>query len=164
MKNKMTRAFWFLVWCVLRAYAVTRPRVTILANDGTTIVRRWFLTSRPVGDATGTPGWYLHHIVSPDPDPDPHNHPWEIATTRVLRGAYLEERSNVIAPRWVNHVHRLRSVGDPVPAFKRSIFHRVTHVRPNTWTLFHAGQKHGRGWGFLQDDNTIRAPRQGVAP
>ena len=136
----IARAFWYAVWLVLRAYAFTRPSVTIFL--GGRYLRRWFLTCTPEQDASGTPGRYLHEWHSPDPDRRLHNHPWEWAYTRVLRGGYTEARSDWDKPARI----RVRRVGDRV-AFGPSTRHRVAAIAPNTWTLFHAGPKHGRGWG-----------------
>jgi hypothetical protein len=142
--SSIAAALWFVVWLAVRVYACTRPRVDIFSSDGTLIVRRWFLTSRPADGSSGTPGWYLHHLVSPDPDDKPHNHPWRTASTRVLRGRYVESRTSDIAGMsWIER-HEAGD-GARLPPW---IYHRILNVLPNTWTLFHAGQKHGRGWGF----------------
>jgi hypothetical protein len=138
------RAFWFLVWCVIRAYAEFRPQRTIIL-DGKRYMVRYFLTSTPEGDATGTPGTYLHHIRCADVDRRVHNHPWEWANTRILRGGYVERRE------WpgerISGFIFSRKPGDRA-ALTPNVYHRITYVEPNTWTLFRAGPKHGRGWGF----------------
>lgn len=146
-------AVGFSLWVVLRLLATTRPMITARGPDGTPIFHRWFLTSRPFGGSTGTPGWYLHHLTAPDYDPEEHNHPWERAETRVLRGGYTESRSGI---------RRARLPGD-CAGFSGSTFHRITSVLPNTWTLFYAGPKHGRGWGFA-DGRKARDPNGKQAP
>jgi hypothetical protein len=138
----ITRAFWYLVWLVVRAYAFTRPK-TIIYIDGLAYKTRYFLTSRPVGDETGPPGWYLHHYHRPDADRRLHNHPWTRATTRILRGGYSEIRGYDDGARYIF----TKRAGDTGEIFERT-FHRVASLHGDTWTLFHAGPKHGRGWGF----------------
>jgi hypothetical protein len=135
----VTRAFWWCVWLVVRAYAFTRPRRYLEGAN----VTRWFLTSRPTTDKTGTPGWYLHRFHGPDKDRRTHNHPWSRATTRILRGGYVELREYDDGARLIFE----RRPGDCVEIFERT-FHRVAALHGETWTLFHAGPKHGRGWGF----------------
>lgn len=135
------RAFWFCVWAVLRVYAFTRPRRRICAPDGTLLITRWFLTSRPIGESTGTPGYYLHRLETPDTTREEHNHPWTFARTRVLRGWYIETR---------NGVPRSHSAGQ-TDTLEPHEYHRISHVGRldgPTWTLFHAGPKHHMGWGF----------------
>jgi hypothetical protein len=142
----MTRALWFAVWLVLRAYAFTRPSVTIYLG-GAPYMRRWFLTSTPEGDSSGVPGWYLHQWHAPDVDRRLHNHPWWWSSTRVVRGWYIEARKAV--GRGASGLHR-RAVGSRA-TFTADTRHRVTSIGPNTWTLFHAGPKHGLGWGPKND-------------
>lgn len=136
-------AFWWCVWAMLRAFAVLRP-LRIIGERGigpqpNPLFLRWFLSSRPrTPTETGTPGWYLHNYRRPDLDRREHNHPWKEAHTIVLRGGYVETRDGI---------RRTRLPGDHA-AFDRETFHRITAVLPGTWTLFYAGPKHGRGWGF----------------
>jgi hypothetical protein len=138
----VTRAFWFLVWCVVRAYAAFRPQRTIFLN-GQRYMTRYFLTSTPKGDETGTPGLYLHRLWIPDADRRTHNHPWEHATTRILRGGYVERRTYDDGAALI-----FRRVAGDRASLPPGVFHRVASVEPETWTLFRAHAKHGRGWGF----------------
>jgi hypothetical protein len=137
------RAFWFLVWCVLRLYACTRPKV-VIRLDGEAYLTRWFLTCpwKP-GDPTGPEGWYLHHIHRPDADRRLHNHPWHWASSRILRGGYSE----LYHAGDGRDKFRINYPGDGHYIFGY-MFHRIHAVLPNTWTLFRAGPKHGKGWGF----------------
>ena len=141
------RAALYVLWLVLRACACFRPRRKV-AN-----LTRFYLTSRPGPDgSTGTPGWYLHRIDAPDPDREEHNHPWKLGRTLVLRGFYAEKRS------FKNHILR---VGDRAE-LRRHDFHRIILVSPGTWTLFHASEKHGKGWGFRQYvGGPVRSGREG---
>jgi hypothetical protein len=138
----MARCFWFLVWLVVRSYAEFRPQRTIYL-DGRKYMTRYFLTSSPVGDETGTPGRYLQRLHMPDADRRLHNHPWESAETRVLRGGYLERREYDDGKA----LTFVRRTGDRA-SLPPGMFHRIFAVADNTWTLFHAGTKHGRSWGF----------------
>ncbi len=86
----------------------------------------------------------LHKIHRPDTDRWLHNHPWRTATFRILSGGYTEERLvdgrvEVRAYR-VGHVNRLDA----------RTFHRITSIRPNTWTLGLIGER-VQDWGFLVD-------------
>lgn len=142
-RSRIVRVLYWLVWLVLRVYAVARP-LRIIGEHGIgpqphPLFLRWFLTSRPrTPQETGTPGWYLHNYRQPDFDRREHNHPWRVARTFILRGGYVETRDGV---------RRVRMPGDTAVITSRE-YHRITEVLPNTWTLFYAGPKHGRGWGF----------------
>lgn len=138
IRRTLAMVWGWCLWAVLRVYATTRPMITAMGPEGEVIFHRWFLTSRPEGGATGTPGWYLHHLTAPDYDRREHDHPWGYARTRVLRGWYVETRDGT---------PYTRCAADSA-VFVQGDYHRITHVRAGTWTLFYAGAKHGRGWGF----------------
>lgn len=133
-QSSVTRALYFLAWLVLRVYAVCRPSARIAQGS----ITRWFLTSRPTDGHTGPPGCYLHRINRADFRLDEHNHPWTYGRSYVLRGGYAEQRDGVM---------RARLAGTRSD-FAPTMFHRIDTVLPNTWTLFVAGPKTGRGWGF----------------
>jgi hypothetical protein len=145
----ITRAFWYLVWLVVRAYAFTRPCHTIML-DGAPYVTRWYLTGerREIRAAlargeTGMPGTYLHHFHCADTDRRLHNHPYAWCTTRILRGGYIERTAYLDAPS-VLLTYRAGDDGCLTPG----VWHRIASLHGETWTLFTAGPKHGRGWGF----------------
>lgn len=141
-------AIGWLLWLVLRAYALARPLRVIgvdaagnsrLGPQPNPLFLRWFLTTKPTRpDETGTPGWYLHNYRREDHDRREHTHPWTTAHTLILRGGYIETRDGI---------RRVRLPGDRAVITERES-HRIVSVLPNTWTLFYAGPKHGRGWGF----------------
>lgn len=139
----IVRAFWYLVCLLVRAYAFTRPSVTIHFPTGP-YMRRWFLTCTPEDGSSGPPGYYLHEWFAPDADRRLHNHPWEDSSTRILEGGYLEVRSDWGLPPRL----RVRRVGDRA-VMNAATRHRVASLAwPGpTRTLFHAGPKHGKGWG-----------------
>jgi hypothetical protein len=145
----ITRAFWYLVWLVVRAYAYTRPRHTIML-DGSPYVTRWYLTGsrREIRAAlargeTGMPGTWLHYFHCADTDRRLHNHPNEWCESRILRSGYTEIRAIGDSDPWI-YANR---AGD-VSRLTAAHWHRVASLHGETWTLFTAGPKHGRGWGF----------------
>ena len=100
--------------------------------------------------------WYLHRFVRNDAERHLHSHPWRRADSVVLVGAYTEERAFHIPPhmgrpaqtlerhiltvRWFNTLRR-----DPLLID----LHRITAIRPETWTLFsHTAWDYP--WGFYQ--------------
>jgi hypothetical protein len=146
------RLWWWLMWAALRAYAFTRPKFVIVL-DGEAYITRWYLTGTgptPAnGFATGEPGLYLHHIHRPDADRRLHNHPYDWAEWTILRGGYVEARARAtVSGCRAHYFDRHYAAGDLVEISPHT-YHRIVTVRPNTWTLFRAGPKHGRGWGFL---------------
>lgn len=146
----ISRAFWYLVWLAVRVYASTRPKVYL---DGANVTR-WFLTgnaseirARLLAGETGMPGLYLHHFHGADRDRRTHNHPWWRAETRILRGGYTEIREYDDSARLLFE----KRAGDTGEIFERT-FHRVAALHGDTWTLFRAYAKHGRGWGFKKGE------------
>ena len=104
------------------------------------------------------PGLYLHEIHSADSDARGlHNHPWSRGDTRVLRGEYIERRQYDDGAR-LTFIRRAGSRATLPP----EVFHRITSVKPNTWTLFRAFQKHGRGWGFREAGRPLGVPSEDV--
>lgn len=89
------------------------------------------------------PGYWLHYFHRADADRRLHNHPYEWATFRILRGGYTEARAWLDRDPWI---HEYRA-GD-VSRILEGTWHRIMALHGETWTLGHAGPKHGRGWGF----------------
>jgi hypothetical protein len=130
----------WLVWAALYAWFVwhkRRPSHTIML-DGRPYISRWFLSADPPPGSTLAEGWHLHRIHASDGDRRLHNHPTEWARAWILRGGYVEQRGAACLTY---------APGDRVE-LPPHVYHRIRSVRPNTWTLFRAGPKHGRGWGF----------------
>jgi hypothetical protein len=103
-------------------------------------------------------GLFLHCFHTSDPD-GLHNHPWHDARSLILRGAYFEERN--FAP--IESVADLLPLNGPhyscmvtkriywpgnVNTITDRDWHRVELLSDEVWTLFSAGTKHGKGWGF----------------
>jgi hypothetical protein len=139
-----------VVWFIARTYAwlVARPVWVIKGPDGSPYLTRVYLT--PKGewwrDKLGLPGMFLHYFHRSDHERELHNHPWSWAL--ILSGGYLEERHD----DWP----RCYFEGDTNKITERT-FHRVTllNEKAGTWTLFVAGARHGRSWGFLQPDGAV---------
>lgn len=111
--------------------------------------------------------FYLHRFVSSDSERHLHNHPWGWGRSLVLSGSYSEESVVDLCPhagrsgcvtrttrvRWWNKVDG-------------NWFHRISDVKPGTWTLFFHGKRVGvagrpKGWGFLESvdsETTIFRP------
>lgn len=100
-------------------------------------------------------GVYVHRIVDADPGLDLHGHPWPFVSL-VLQGGYTEEaidaREAPLCAEIGEHFDRPRgeerewSAGT-VHRMPLTIAHRITQVRPHTWTLVLRGRK-SRSWGF----------------
>ena len=141
----IARAKWFLVWLALRTYAALFCTCVRIELDGNLYMRRWFLRGKPSYDGeTGPPGSYLQRIYRADADRRLHNHPWELAHSRILRGCYKEVSRYLDFPA-VTTTYR---PGD-VNVLTEQVFHRISAVsRGGVWTWFTASRKHGRSWGF----------------
>lgn len=107
---------------------------------------------------------YLHRFVRSDSERHLHDHPWPVATSRVLTGRYIEERAD-LAPIQVQAAKQGKR---PIitPPHRKAVtrrnrltssrtwhtsIHRITDVQPETWTLFSHGEW-DREWGFYQLD------------
>lgn len=95
-------------------------------------------------------GWtfYLHRFVSGDGDRSLHDHPWRMALSFVLSGAYTEARlieldtSERIGMRIKFGTVRFFNI------IKGNDFHQIMKAKPDTWTLF-VHSPRCKGWGFL---------------
>jgi hypothetical protein len=150
------RLVGFLLWLALRLYVfVARRPMRRLRPDEADYIDRYFLTSTPQGDETGTPGWYLQRIYRADPDTRLHTHPWAHSKSLILRGGYGERKwahEHVTQTRWYTPL-----TWNTFP--NRYVQHRIFWVWGDTWTLFYAGPKHGKGWGFVGNTRTDEATR-----
>lgn len=126
-------------------------------------------------------GVYLHRITAADPGIDLHDHPWPFVSV-VLWGGYWEERADArMASRFagfaeINEAHQAWKdvpgsaprghVGErrrwSVRRFRMDEAHRITEVRPRTWTLVVRGRK-SRPWGFFQPDGWVDQRRYDYA-
>lgn len=100
---------------------------------------------------------HLHRILLPDGARDLHDHPWSFFSI-VLWGGYVEEFLDGLPEISRDKLFR-RYMRMPVEPKTRSIrwwnyhgmhsAHRITLVRPRTWTLVFCGMR-VRRWGFLR--------------
>lgn len=105
-------------------------------------------------------GWtaYLHHFVRDDEERWLHDHPWPFAIALVVSGGYIEERLQHLDPeRGLVTARRALRAG-AVNVIRARDFHRVTAVRPGTWTLF-VHRRRCKSWGFLQWSKNGMEPR-----
>jgi hypothetical protein len=94
---------------------------------------------------------FVHEIHTPDGDRHMHDHPWEWSAAVVLSGGYTELREDGgLFGHEAMYEHELtHAVGD-LNTFFRGDYHRITHVDPDTVTLFLCGRE-SHDWGFLVD-------------
>jgi hypothetical protein len=144
----------FLVWLWWRILAALFARYElILAPDGSKYLSRWHypswlvdLTARHDGGAQDY--LFLHYFHQSDPDRGWHCHPWEWCESKILRGVYVQ----ALPYFWrglYRPAFRVYAVGDRNRLTDE--YHAVSIVRGPVWTLFRAGPKHGRSWGFMNE-------------
>jgi hypothetical protein len=126
-------------------------------RQGQLYLGRWYLLG---GDGHGrAPGWrgqcqhnlFLHHFWMSDPD-GLHNHPYRKSRSLILTGGYWEwRRKHVPGHHEVIFQQGKHYPPGSVNTIRADDFHRVVlcDMQRGVWTLFFAGKKHGRGWGFL---------------
>lgn len=118
-----------------------------LSHGGRVFLERWGLVHDRLG------GFYLHHLTGPDPGMDLHDHPWAFVSV-ILKGGYTEQEIDTatavdcaaLAHRqwhWLS-VHRM-----PLTSA-----HRITTVRPGTWTLV-LREPTRRRWGFYMPSGWV---------
>lgn len=126
----------------------TYPTLQLLTLTGASYLTRWNLVSTP---------WfrvYVHRIDGPDPDRAPHNHPTDWCCF-VLWGGYTHVR--VVVPATPMRTYTGTLWGYPLPTERirwwnymtTDIYHRITDVKPYTWTLCFSGPRKDTAWGFL---------------
>lgn len=87
---------------------------------------------------------FIHHIPSGDHDRYMHTHPWRWAVSLILRGGYTEIRRSPgsVCQQWRSHPRWA------IVSWCERTTHRILSVDPGTYTLFIAGPRTGKGWGF----------------
>ncbi|HYE79199.1 MAG TPA: hypothetical protein VEI97_14545 [bacterium] len=107
--------------------------------QGTPYLERYHVAS------AGQVNVYLHRFVGDDAPGVLHDHPWPLALSLILWGAYREERLEQIH----HAVTRWRVLGPGrLNLIRGNDHHRVELVSPEVWTLFVTLGK-TKGWGFL---------------
>jgi hypothetical protein len=94
---------------------------------------------------------WLQRIWRADGDRHMHDHPWNASGSLILSGGYGEVRETFGE---CGRSGRTLTAGD-VNLLPWGVYHRITSVKPRTWTLFVTGRPHGRGWGFLVDGRHV---------
>lgn len=137
-------------------YAKQTPFSHLRHADGTPYMERYWI--RPYNPARrDAMAIRLHHIASADVDRVLHDHPWPFWSI-ILRGGYVEERP-------VDKGHPVFEGGEELTyktvhrqgAVLRRLAtdrHRITHVFPDTWTLFITGPQ-AHWWGFYTPTGKI---------
>lgn len=131
-------------------------RLTLTGPTGAVFLDRF-------GVGTRWFGFYLHRILDADPGLDLHDHPWPFVSL-ILHGGYEEEAiDSREAPRWAAFAENfgvrprgwVREWGRwSIHRMPLTIAHRITAVRPHTWTLVLRGRK-SRSWGFYLPDGFV---------
>lgn len=88
---------------------------------------------------------YLHEIHRGDEDPELHNHPWRFALAWILSGGYAEERREIDGEACTVRARTFRP--GHLNLIGADTYHRLSEVRPSTWTLFVVGPR-VQDWGF----------------
>lgn len=149
----IARVGGFLLWCFYRAWACFRPSDRIVLG-GDLYMRRFYLRGEPNGSG---PSLRLQHIVRADKDRTLHNHPWDYAESRILRGWYREKRQACYWPRTTTEQRGPETLHRRAPGTRNVLrsdyfyedIHRIVAVSPGgVWTLFRTSARHGRGWGM----------------
>lgn len=137
----------WLILCSLVAYvAWVEDEKLVIKDEEGPYLTRWHLVD------LGFCKVFLHHIHRADKDRDLHNHPWPRAFAVVLRGGYYEQRGD--QPPAAAFYYGPATDGPRINTLRPDTYHRITYVRPNTWTLFFAGRR-SRDWGFLVDGKHV---------
>lgn len=147
---------YVILWALLRVYVwvARRPALTIKGLDGSPYLTRWHLFGNHGGE-WGRPGWYLHFFHRSDYDRALHNHPWVWCKIWVLKGGYTETRAWNLDHVGSKELMDLRLISRR-PGAKYTLlamhYHRTTlhYEDRGSWSLVHAGPKHGRRWGFAR--------------
>ncbi len=133
----------FLVWRVL-AFFLARYEL-IPAPDGSPYLSRWHFP-RWLARKRGAAYLFLHHFHQSDPDRGWHNHPYHWCESTLLRGAYVQTIPYLWRGEWRPAYQTFRSSGVNM-LFGQ--YHAVALIASPVWTLFRAGPKHGKSWGFM---------------
>lgn len=105
----------------------------------------------------------LHKFYAPDQDRFHHNHPWIKSHSLILSGGYIEERLQLPGPITYGPDKNGHTWTPKIPIDKYKTYKpgRVNTIHADDyhtircllnerycWTLFIAGKRTGKGWGF----------------
>ena len=139
---------FFSNWLIKRAKKTPYRKGHLYHTDGSTYMERYALFETRWLSAR------VHWIATADIDLHLHDHPWSFVSY-LLRGGYTENRPKTIEPSFITNLGNIeeqtrtyRSVDYRRWAWRHSTDrHRISHVYPNTWTLFIYGPIR-QWWGF----------------
>jgi len=119
-----------MINCILYFISGFFPCRIIMVNDKP-YLERYFITDKI----------FIHRFLSSDGDRHVHDHPWYWAFSIILTGKYHEELldNEQESCKWFNFISSTH-------------MHRITWIKPNTWTLFVTSKRTFNGWGFLNNE------------
>lgn len=96
---------------------------------------------------------YLHRFVNEDArDEGVHDHPWDLAFSQVLHGGYTQQvNAEAVQPGTPLALAEQQVNAGDTNLIAGTRFHKITHVKNETWTLF-VHSNWCRPWGFLHGD------------
>lgn len=146
----------------------------IIEINGAPYLERYFLGH----NANGFQLW-LHHFLTADGERHHHSHPW-FAISQILCGGYCEETLKMFSqqefPEFLNNLERYQTghfahcteakIHDGTVKIKRQrwyfcghtnlispgTLHRITEVKPNTWTSLTVTKERAESWFFIDDN------------
>jgi len=121
----------------------TMPMRFIRATPDRPYMERYFLAAQDGQYA------YLHRFVNGDGDRYVHSHPWDLASSLILCGAYAEVRRGMERDTVTHHWR----TGD-INVITSDTLHQIQYTEPETWTLF-VHSEWVRDWGFERDDGVM---------
>lgn len=98
---------------------------------------------------------YLHEFLTADGERHLHDHPWAWSASLILAGGYVEEALTHV-DGYAGPVTHYRTHNAPGVNLVGRGFHRIAHMRGQTWTLFATGPRR-KMWGFLEFDEARAA-------
>lgn len=145
------------VWAWWRLLAFLLARYEFIDVDGP-YLSRWHFP-RWLARVYGARYLFLHYFHDSDDDRRGwHYHPWTWCESRLLTGAYVQSTPYFWRGEWCEACQvfvagqRNRLTDE---------YHLVQLLRRPVWTLFRAGPKHGRSWGFMNSRGEKRAANPG---
>lgn len=126
---------------LLHWFASKYPASRVIYDRGgvSPYLSRWYLHDHRRGKGIAV---FLHKFHRGDDDMECHNHPWRWSIAIILSGGYVEERRE--GDRVVSRIVRPGTIN----AIRATDFHRVDLLSDESWSLFIAGPKTGKSWGF----------------
>jgi len=141
----------------------------IIEINGKPYLERYFVGHNAAGDQL-----WLHHFLTADGERHHHSHPWH-ATSEILTGGYCEETltlhsspelpeilgaagTSIFDWLWANNTtariknERWFLAGDK-NHITPSTLHRITEVKPNTWSALTVSSARAASWFFIDEND-----------